>query len=129
MTLSPLTHMVYLIPLLSYLTGSESVCVRPPIRHDDKYRSRRYHFDEWQKYQLAEKKKHLQYIGRLPLQIITSHRKYNKMISRKRHHINDHEIGKSLTTSINVISLNLSMRTKRPAEIFGTSNHNRDNNH
>ena len=35
---SPLTHMAYLIPFLSYLVGSKSVSVRPA--NYDKYRSK-----------------------------------------------------------------------------------------
>ena len=43
--------MVYLLPLLSYLAGSESVYASPPVRqgYDDKFRSRSYRFVERQK--------------------------------------------------------------------------------
>ena len=45
------THIVYLLPLLSYLTGSKSVSVRPSVRprHDDKYLFRINRFVERQK--------------------------------------------------------------------------------
>ena len=49
---SPLTHMFYPLPFLSYLAGSKSASARPPVRHryDDKFSSRSYHFVERQKY-------------------------------------------------------------------------------
>ena len=45
---SPLTHMVYLVPFLSYLAGSKGISVRPPVRpgQDHKYSSRSYRFVE-----------------------------------------------------------------------------------
>ena len=47
---SPLTHLVYLLPILSYLAGFKSVCTCPSVRpeYDDKYRSTSYHFVERQ---------------------------------------------------------------------------------
>ena len=47
----PLTHMVHLSPLLSYLAGSKIVSARPSFRpgYDDKYCSRSYRFVELQK--------------------------------------------------------------------------------
>ena len=50
----PVTYMVYLLPFLSYLAGSESVSVHPPVRphvrpgYDDKYHSVGYRFVEQQ---------------------------------------------------------------------------------
>ena len=43
---SLLTHMAYLLPVLSYLAGSKIVSVHPGVRpgYDDKYRSRGYSF-------------------------------------------------------------------------------------
>ena len=43
--------MVYLLPFLSYLAGSNNVSACPPIRpvYDDRYRSRCYRFVEQQK--------------------------------------------------------------------------------
>ena len=40
--------MVYLLPFLSYIAGSESVSVHPPVRpgYGDKYRSGSYRFFE-----------------------------------------------------------------------------------
>ena len=43
---SPLTHMIYLLPFLSYSAGPKSVSVRPG--YDDKYHSRSYRFVERQ---------------------------------------------------------------------------------
>ena len=43
---SPLTHVVYLLPFLSYLADSKSISTSPPIRpgDDEKYRSRIHRF-------------------------------------------------------------------------------------
>ena len=44
--LPPVTHLVYLLPFLSYLACSKSTSIRPG--YDDKYRSRSYRFVEQQ---------------------------------------------------------------------------------
>ena len=46
---------IVVITLLSYLAGTKSVFVRPPVRtgYDDNYRSRNYWFVEWQNYLLV----------------------------------------------------------------------------
>ena len=62
---SPLTHMVYLFPFSSCLTGSKSASVRPPPGHpsvrsgyNDKYHSRIYSLVEWQKCKITTQGSH-----------------------------------------------------------------------
>ena len=75
---SQLAYMVYLLPFLSYVAGSKSVTVRPPVRpgYDDKYRSISYRFVDWQKPLLRTKRNIFQ-----PVQIVNSF--YIYLISAK----------------------------------------------